>query len=351
MQKNNNSEGTFSDLRRLAEELLKAKGAQLQSFTGELGVLFHELQTHQIELELQNEELRQAQLDLIEMRDLYTELYDFAPNAYITISKKGLIKKSNLTFSKLLGIFREKLLNQPLSRYIDEKDQDIYYLHVRKVFEMQKKQFCELRLRTSENTPLWVRLDSLVVESTGGQSEQFRTIMSNITQGKIDEAALKRIQDELEIRIQERTSELKQRTVNMEESNIALKVLMEQRIADKKKLEKKILFNIRKLISPCLEKAQALASNTIQKTYLDILEKNINEITLPFAPQVSSVLSKLTPAEIQIANLIKQGKSNKEIAELLSLSQTTITTHRQRIRKKLGLTNKKLNLRSILDAK
>ena len=343
------SDKKFTTLKMQAEGLLKAKKVTMPSAQQkDVHELNHELQTHQIELELQNEELRQAQQELIGMRDMYIELYDYAPNAYFTISKKGLIQKSNLTFSKLLGILRGELLNQPLTRYNNEKYQDVYYRHMKKVFETKKKQSCELRLRTPENASLWVRFDSMIVESADGQSEQFRTIMSNITQSKHDEAALKQAHDELELRIQECTSELKQRTINLEESNIALKVLMQQRIADKEKLEEKILFNIRKLISPCLEKAQALALNTVQKTYLEILEKNINEIILPFAPQLGSMLSKLTPAEIQVANLIKQGKSNKEIAVLLSLSKATITTHRQRIRKKLGLTNKKLNLRTIL---
>ena len=168
------------------------------------------------------------------------------------------------------------------------------------------------------------------------------------TKRKQAELALQEVKDELAKRVQERTAELEQKTIGLEESNIALKVLMKQREKDKKELEKNILFNVNKLVGPSLEKLKKITSDNNQKVYLEVIESNLNEIISPFAPGLSANLSKLTPAEIQIADFIRQGRTTKEIASLLGLSPSTIAAHRQNIRKKLALTNKEKNLRTIL---
>ena len=161
---------------------------------------------------------------------------------------------------------------------------------------------------------------------------------------------LKNTLDELEKRVQERTIELEHETKRLAESNIALKVLMDHRKVDQKHFEENILFNVRKLVFPYLGKMSQRPLASRQKQYLNIIEENLKEIVRPFAPKLNEQLSKLTPAELQTADLTKQGKTTKEIADLLALSPTTIATHKQRIRKKLGLTNKKLNLMTILSS-
>jgi PAS domain S-box-containing protein len=141
--------------------------------------------------------------------------------------------------------------------------------------------------------------------------------------------------------------ELERSTILLNESNIALKVLLKQREEDRDLLEKNVLFNVEKLLTPTLEKLKMKASDNTQKTYLNILEWNLNQIVLPFMPKVANHLSKLTPAQIQVANLIKQGMSTKEIAYLLNLSPATIAAQRQNIRKRLALTPK-TSLRTFL---
>ncbi len=89
----------------------------------------HELQVHQIELEMQNEELREARAELDAARARYFELYDLAPVGYVTLSEKGLILETNLTAASLLGVSRDMLVNQPISRFILREDQDLHYLH------------------------------------------------------------------------------------------------------------------------------------------------------------------------------------------------------------------------------
>ena len=111
-----------------------------------------------------------------------------------------------------------------------------------------------------------------------------------------------------------------------------------------------MLVNIKDLILPLLTKMKLGQLSHSQKTYLDIIESNLNNVIAPFAVNINSRYYKLTPTEIQIANLVREGKTTKEIANLLNLAMSTIHTHRDNIRVKLGIKNKKVNLRTNLIA-
>ena len=113
----------------------------------DINELIHELEVHQVELEMQNEELRKAQLDLEAARDKYTDLYDFAPVGYFSISDRGLILDANLNAATMLGIERVKLTGRRFSQFITKHDQDVFYLHIQKLFKTKTKQFCELKLK------------------------------------------------------------------------------------------------------------------------------------------------------------------------------------------------------------
>jgi len=138
------------------------------------------------------------------------------------------------------------------------------------------------------------------------------------------------------------------KTKNLEEANTALKVLLKRRDEDKRELEDKVLFNMKELALPYLEKLKAGGLDGRQTSYLSILESNLEEIISPFSYSLSSRYLSLTPAEIQVANLIKQGKTAKEIAEFLNVSTRTVGFHRANIREKIGIKNKKANLRAHL---
>ncbi len=153
--------------------------------------LIHELQVYQIELEMQNEELRQVQVQLSASRDQYTELYDFAPVGYMTIGVNGLIEQANLTTAALLGMPRVKLAMLPLSRFIFPEDQDLLYQHRRHIFaEPQTLHRVELRLLHAQATPCYVQLESRAVSMGQGQIVGYRSIMSDITARKQSEMAL-----------------------------------------------------------------------------------------------------------------------------------------------------------------
>ena len=161
--------------------------------------------------------------------------------------------------------------------------------------------------------------------------------------------ALRKARDELEIRVAERTRDLQDKKESLIEINTTLKVLLQQRQEDKTKLEEKVVANVKELVMPYVEKLKKQPSkNKKLSAYIEVLEANLNSIISPFSHKLSSRFYNLTSTEIAVARLVKQGKSTREIAELLSASAKTIETHRLNIRKKLGLTKKKTNLKTHL---
>ncbi len=148
--------------------------------------------------------------------------------------------------------------------------------------------------------------------------------------------------------LKEAHKELEAHTEHLEEVNAALRILLKQREDDKRELEENVLSNVRQLVSPYLEKLKNSQLDRSQTVTVSTLESNLNEIVSPFVSRLSSKFLNLTPTEIRVAELVKQGRTNKEIAELLSLSANTIKFHRFNVRSKLGLQNKKVNLRSYL---
>jgi len=151
-----------------------------------------------------------------------------------------------------------------------------------------------------------------------------------------------------ELSLTEKRKELENKTHELEEVNAALKVLLKQRDEDKKEFEEKVIANVKNLVFPYVEKLNNSRLNDRQTVYLDIIKSNLEEVIAPFLHRLSSKYSDLTPSEIQIAGLVKDGKTTKEIAELLNSSTDAIDFHRYNLRKKLGLRNRKTNLRSYL---
>jgi len=152
--------------------------------------VLHDLCVHQIELEMQNEELRRVQKELDASRERYFDLYDIAPVGYITLSEQGLILEANLTFAGLLGVGRGMLVKQPLSRFILKDDQDIYYLHLKQLFKTGEKQISDLRMVKKDGTSFWAHVASSVAQYMEG-STVCRTVISDISWRKQAEEALR----------------------------------------------------------------------------------------------------------------------------------------------------------------
>jgi PAS domain S-box-containing protein len=181
----------FTDLRRRAEEKALAAEAQTQKTLSpkEARRLLHELQVHQIELEMQNEELRRAQSELEASRSRYFDLFDLAPVGYFTLSEQGLILEANLTGAGLLGVERRDLVKRPLTRFILPEDQDIYYQHRKQLFETGTPQVYELRVLRADATPFWARLETTEAQDADG-APVCRAVMSDVTERKQAEEKL-----------------------------------------------------------------------------------------------------------------------------------------------------------------
>jgi PAS domain S-box-containing protein len=190
----------------------------------------------------------------------------------------------------------------------------------------------------------------LVISVYSHEEGSFVSIFDNISDRKKAEAALRSANEELEKYVEERTAELKAKTVNLEEVNTALKVLLDRREKDRKEFEEAIAGNLKSLILPYIEKLQRTRLSSDQATYLSILQSHLAEIESRFIRKLSLQDKGLTPTEIQVAVLIRDGKETKDVAEVLHVSVKAVEFHRNNIRRKLSIKNKKENLRSHLIA-
>ena len=159
-------------LRRHAERALRSRGG---SSTGHnlaspkaVDALLHEFEVHQIELEMQNEELRRTSEQLEASRDRFSELYDHAPVGYLTLGADGRIRQTSTAAAARLGVDRTDMIGHPLTRFIFADDQDIYYLHRKALYDTCRPRNCELRLLGADAAPFWVHLDAVLAEESPG---------------------------------------------------------------------------------------------------------------------------------------------------------------------------------------
>ena len=190
--------GERNDLRRQAIEKHRARTAGTAENLDKLSPekasqVLYELRIHQVELEMQNEELRQAQEKLEILQARYFDLYELAPVGYVTLSEAGLILKANLKVANLLGAARGALIEQPLTRFIHPEDQDIYYRHRKLLLETGTPQACELRMRGPDDSQCWVRIDAEAAREADG-SFLCPTVIIDINFHKKMEEALKKVE-------------------------------------------------------------------------------------------------------------------------------------------------------------
>ncbi len=140
----------------------------------------HELRVHQIELEMQNEELRRSREELVASRARYFDLYDLAPVGYCTVSEQGLILEANRTAATLLGVAPGALVGHPITRFILPEDQDIYYRHREQFTATGEPQACELRMLYHDGTQFWARVKTAAAQDSDG-APVCRTVLSDIT--------------------------------------------------------------------------------------------------------------------------------------------------------------------------
>ncbi len=269
---------------------------------------------------------------LWESEQRYQHLVNLSPDP-VLIFQDGLLKMASSAFMELFGYTRQD---------IDDGLSPVDFVHKRhkeKVRSQIKAKLAGKDIPRDNRTDLITKDGATIPCETSKCAIPYRgrpadlVIIHDISERKQAEKALS-----------ERKSELDLKNESLEEMNAALRVLLKRRDEDKTELEEKVLLNIQELVMPYLEKLKNSRLDKRQESFVNVLESNLEDIVSPFLRGLSSKRLKLTPSEIQISNLVRQGRTTKEIADLMSLSEKTIASHRRNIRKKMGLKNKKENL-------
>jgi PAS domain S-box-containing protein len=320
-------------------------------------------------------ERKRTEETLRESEERYRLLLESSPDPIVVYNMQGEATYVNPAFEQTFGFSGDEVLGKSIDFVPDEswpetKDAIETMLSGKKIDLFGTKRL------TRDGRVLDVQISSTLYRNRDGEPVGNIVILRDISAQRQAEKALKKYHDHLEELVEARTAELaktntqleqeieerkraekalRKREVeleaqshHLEEVNTALKVLLKQREDDKKELGENVLSNVKELISPYVERLNKSRLNTNQKTLINIMESNLKNIISPFISKLSSRYFNFTPMEIKVANLVKEGKTNKEIAELLCLSKNTILFHRHNIRSKLRLKNKKINLRSHL---
>ncbi|MBW2442480.1 MAG: PAS domain S-box protein [Deltaproteobacteria bacterium] len=313
---------------------------------------------------------KKMERELQESRQRYQALVETTSDWIWEVDEELIYTYCSPKVMEILGYLPEQVLGKQPFDFMPEGEADRVAGLLRNVIK-KREAFAGLENvnRHKAGHDIVLETSGVPVFDEGGKFCGYRGIDRDITKRKRAESNLEKLNAELERRIEERTvvlletnrqlqaeidernlveDELKVKTKDLEELNSALKVLLKKRDEDKLELEEKIVGNMKELILPYLQKIKDANLGKREKTYLEIVEANLDAIISPFVRYLSSRFIKLTPTEIQVANLIKLGKTSKEIGTLNNLSFKTIEFHRDNIRAKLGIKNKKINLRTHL---
>jgi PAS domain S-box-containing protein len=310
---------------------------------GSPGKTRHELEIRLVELmdelvktkgELQAEiaKRKRSSETLEEQARRYELVLKTAMDGIIAMDMEGHIIEINHSASQILGYPPEEMIGMNINGF-DTRTPHESLEHRKKIIEKGSDRF-ETKLRGKDGRVVDIEVCSSFHEMGAGT---FFSSIRDVTDRKQAFQALRDKERELEIK-----------TRGLEEVDTALKVLLRKRDEEKTEFEEMVLLNMKKLVMPYLERLKKNGSDERQNIYVSVLESKLNDIVSPFSRRLSSEYLNLTPAEIQVADFVKHGKTTKEIAELLNLSCKTIEDHRKKIRKKLRIKNKKTNLRTHL---
>ena len=274
--------------------------------------------------------------ELRESEEKFHKAFHLNPSPMTISSLDGCFIDVNDAFALHVGYSREKLIGQYASElgiFPDQAGRQKRFESL--VLQGGPSSAEEVELRTKTGETSWDLVSYEIIEIKG---EQFILgVGTDITERKKTEEELRKKQ-----------VELLAESRKLEEVNAALGVLLRRREEDRLELEENVLANVKDLVFPYLDRLRNSRPDPDQEILIGIIESHLKDIISPFAARLTSRFSNLTPTEMQVASLVKDGKTSKEIASILNLSENTIISHRFHIRTKLGLRSKKMNLTSYL---
>ena len=324
----------ISRRKQLEDDLIKAHdqlAQKVEERTRELNMVNEDLKA-------QIKKCRQIEKELRSSEQRFRMLVETMNEGLAIQDAEGNVAYVNGKVLEITGYKKEELIGQPAATFFKGRNKSIYLKESSKRGQKIEEPY-EIEMTAKDGTQVATLISPKVIVDTNGEFQGSFAVITDIRSLKKTEAALKK-----------RKNQLKQKSESLRGMNTALRVLLKEREKDKSKVAKRLLSNIRQLIWPYIDKLADTRLTKRQKYLLDILTSNLEELQSNYGAKLSSEFANLTQAELNVANLVKLGKSTQEIADVLSISYKTTETHRFRIRKKLGLNNKKTNLRTYISS-
>jgi PAS domain S-box-containing protein len=261
---------------------------------------------------------------------------------------QGRYQDCNKEFEDYTGFKKEEIIGKGVYDMYPRDVADKYHEMDLALFSRPGRQVYEQPIKYADGKEHDVIVNKATYLNADGTLAGLVGVMVDITERKRAEEELKIYHEYLEKLVQERTVELESKTKTLEEVNIALKVLLNHQAGDRQELEDRFVTNVKQLIIPFVEKMKNTGLDERQMAYMSIMETYLNDITSKIIKRMHQF--NFTPTEVEVATLIKEGRSTKDIAMVIGIAPSSVNTHRNNIRKKLDITNKKMNLRSHLQS-
>jgi PAS domain S-box-containing protein len=280
------------------------------------------------------------------------DIIEFFPDAVFVIDRERRVIAWNKAIEEMTGVKKENMLGKGDCAYAIPFYGTPYPVAIDLVLEWDEERARQYDFVKQEgDTLLAAGYVPMTYKGKGAHLSEKASPLFD-AEGRVI-GAIESIRDvtehkQTEDALRSREYELEDKSANLEDANTALKVLLRQREEDRGALESTILANVKELVFPYIERLQSRNLTKDQVTCLGIIESNLNEVISPFLRRMTAIYAHFTPMEIQVANLIKNGSTSKEIAEILKVGMATVHTHRNSIRGKLSIRNKAVNLRSYL---
>ncbi len=280
----------------------------------------------------------QARKELQSSEDKYRIILENIEEAYFELDLAGNFTFFNTATVEMLGYSAEELAKMNYRDYVLPETTIRLFKIFNKIYRTgEPADIFDYKVIRKDGTYRFREMSASLIRGPDCDPIGFRCLARDVTKRKQAEEELKK-----------KEAELERKSASLVESNAALRVLLKQREEDKVEFERNVISNVREIVAPYIEELKKSQLTANQSVCIETVEANLQNIISPFLRNITLRQFNLTPKEFQVANLVKEGRTTKEIADFLNISPGAIDFHRNNIRKKLGLNNKKSNLRSYL---
>jgi len=277
----------------------------------------------------------------------YRTLVETMSEGVVVSNKEMTIAYVNDQFCRISGYEKEELIGKTVAYYFDEGNQIIIREQFLKRMHGESGVY-EVELTRKDGSKLFAAISAKPVFDSENSFQGSLAVISDITLRKETDTMFLTEHQAMKTQVETTMTQIDNLNMEIQGYNHALKVLLKNAKEDQKTVEENIVSNVREMVVPFLEKMKHTRLSETQKSLLDVIENNLNNVISPFISRLKAQMRDFTPMEIQVANLVREGKTNIEIGDILAISEYTAMFHRKNIRKKLGLQHQSINLRTYL---